>query len=596
MRVKILLLLLCSVLLSASSWAQYGSTLGGHIQDITTSCKLSGGVNCWKALPAHSFTSVSVGSDAFTTFLDASGNIWTYNFSTESYVEQTTWGTAHGLAVVSGNTIYGLLSDSACPTGGYQVSQLNVSNGTWTRFPAWCFNKIAASRDGYIIAGWTDGTIWETNNPAAGSWTWLWGGTGYTPATQISIASATQILAVRSDGTANLYNGSTWTQQATGVLSCQITKQGRIYCLSAPYGNNTWLFDHSIGCWSCELVSPTMGSLAGVLKNIIVGLDSNGQPYHLNLLAGGFQANLYGSSNGCPVQTCPPGAVHTGTVQVSIPNGFNGQAASGNYSPSSNMNLLSADFSGSCDLIFGNPNDPACNPNATSSVYCHSSLQNIFTGIPLPCILPSLNIINPDEEYFPGGSKINVYFDGSGANMNAANTSALFSGIDGWAVPPYNSAPFVGAYTFVNKGIVTTSNSCGYASVPRGGGHYYYQNLPCNPAYPFIIVGQTPTPDLNGYSMSPAEFGGGGSNKWYAAILIPIEVLTQTSGFTIYSDYTFGAHEMGHLIGLADCYGGASCPTKEQQTVMYGQYDSSQPTEPTTCDYSWANVYWEFFN
>jgi len=147
-------------------------------------------------------------------------------------------------------------------------------------------------------------------------------------------------------------------------------------------------------------------------------------------------------------------------------------------------------------------------------------------------------------------------------------------------------------------GIVATGGACGqmlldFGKNPDGSGlGYRMVGLPCNPAFPLIVVTPTPGGDQNAYASRIFHSSSLPAAAQVAAIAS--SPIITTNG-TVHERKLMGVHEMGHIMGLGDCSKPNDpknvCNLTETQTVMWWESKPDIPVVPTFCDIEWANFY-----
>jgi hypothetical protein len=579
---KKILLALCFLLCAQFGMAQYGTTYQKGLLDYRASMST---VNTWHALPTKTLIAQVEARSGEVYDLDTSGCVWLYDYNAMTYTQQTTWGCGWSEITTETISTYGLLvgllkTDASCASG--------------TKRFYWSYYGGAPGNTGACATHWyggSDGSELQINRDGGHSqFDSIDIGTGWTSGYVASPTNAcaiknNQLYTVNANGTFVLYS----PQPPAAPLNCLVG--GAASGLSGTTLLMTWtetgaVYFYDAG-WS-TVSGMAANNLTGTGKATVLGLSSSGQPYHLNLVPGYTSGVTSGSYNHCPgLGNCPPGITHNGTLQIG-----NGSLGQQNVSPTTNINVPSFYYTTSCDLLFGNPKDPACNPNVTGAVICGATGATLATpgSASVICVEPS-----GFRTAWHRLSNVHVYFDSQYFTVSGScvppytNACDVFLGMSSWSQQTINLT----SYTF--GGVVPMDGGCGVVGATMTDGTREVFAVPCTPVYPYIFVTKTPSDCCQGglaaVSGSIAGLGGG---QQYSFTTIPGNKI---SGGSAQSLLLYGAHEEGHRHGLGDCNpalnsGIDGCQNlDETQTVMWYKNVADGPTSPTACDIWWATTY-----
>jgi hypothetical protein len=583
------ILIAMSILMFASAcWGQYSTTVTQGATNITSYLPTT---NAWKALPASvAFNHPAFAADGSVYFLDSSGCPWKYDLPSQAYTKQTAMGCQAGTGGLKGlaagdfSDIYIIATDSSCGTPATDIWKWQPATSTWARI-GFCGSllKVTAGSDGTAGVLRSDGSIWTNQVP-------LWSqisGTGYL---DISIYSTSSMCAVHSVHVGKGWGNGVWTWNGSAFVALAAQPSGVLTTSGCTMGRNTivawgptWLsiYDLASQTWTNVSGLSTFSGVSAFSLGTILALDSGGHPYHLNAIAPYTSAQLSGSFTGCPTDTqpCPPsGVTHEKQIRVQYPGGLGGAMGDHVGSPTDTTVVSSLDFTAGCDLLFGNPTDPACHPNVTGAVLCSVVGSSIYTPSYIPCYIgiwrpdPVDNISIPKP--WPTGATIHVYFDGTYWPSGACPTPAyckFFTGVSSWtgATPSAN-------LHYQNMGVIPGGCPTGW---------------PCGMQYPFIYVSGA----VGGSSQNRGMQSTGTGHQWdIIGVLLSVIAANDTHELQM-----TGAHEEGHNQMLDDCHPGAppgtpgwQCTASDQsKTVMWWVGDPSNPVSPMPCDMDWATIY-----
>lgn len=580
------------LLLTPWAWGQDVVTTP-MAQDITSYC--TSGTDCFVPMPSADCShGIRIGGDEFLACLNSSGTVLKYNPGTKSWAA-TSWTGEYGLAVQDANDVYVLRPNSQyCTAPNYGVYSLNTSTGAYT-FANGCGTILNVAGDGTLVIINSSAQAYYTLNPANG-WTQLpfpgiWG--------WIAAANQFLVVAVRTDHTVWQCNPANCTWAQLGTLSNAID-------ITASYAGDVSVIgsDSKLHHWNGSSWATASGSTISAIAEASVGLiyaGIGGQPYHWNIIGGGFSAHLGGNVNGCPPPNgCTPTTEHTGSIDLGMGEGIGSGVVTGETSPENGMNLTSTGFSGQCDFGFSGPNDPSCKPTLSASIFCPIAAAYLFTdtSATVGCQVP---LKKGSSGWWGAGKTITVYFDGNFFTQggNCPNTSDpicdFMQGVYGWDHLTTNNN------TFTYGGILPPSKVCT---------NTYGFQAPCNmtPSFPYVMVtdgskfGSCGSACVNG----PINFPIPGTSTLTQGAYVGIATVgfyEQNAGKYVNALEYFGAHEIGHTFGLyncddpndplsQNCYQDGGVPQTSGTTVMWYAPDGhgTNETNPAGCDKQWANI------
>lgn len=591
------IVLLSVVLCTSLAVAQYPHTLTPKSFDITSTC--SAGTSCWNDAGAViAPLSGSIGKDGYNLWVKSDGTLQHYNFTSKT-MEAVTMADHNmkQVAVVDRNTIYRLAaSDSLCGTGPtWRPQKWSWASQTWV--------PLMTTVDcQYAISAGTDGTLMAVgyNGNANGHVIYKWNGSswaqfGTTNLLTLSVADSTHACGMsKISGTAKIYtqsgsNFAVMSVQPPGTLmGCTMGKGSTDADYTLVAWNNVsaaYIYDYATTTWKSMpglLISSNSMAIVARSKGLVWAIGTDGKVHHWNVMAQGYTANISGIWSKCPQISCPPtGVTHAGTVQVTIPNGMSGPVVHSSVVPTGHLDISSSDYSPNCDNFAGQPTN-ACLTDITETVICSQSGTNLAGNPDVGCVMTGEDA----GGMWDFGSTVTVYFDSiffpaTTCPPGLQNTTCnVWQGILNWDA----QTDRIIHYRF--GGVVNV----GTCTITTMDGNIY---VPCNPTYPFMMV--TGMPDMGGYS-GPI-FKPSGGNGQFGYIFLGTDVLDGPMG----EQKTSAAHEEGHHHGLANCdpLGQNGTPTCNNtmtpaDTVMWWQYDPSQPWSPTACDREWANFFESF--
>jgi hypothetical protein len=575
------ILLAMSILMLASiCWGQYSTTVTQGATNITGNLPT---VNAWHALGGQCGLGMAEGGDGYILCMNTAHNIYSYDLKTRTYISMDAMGTSMiQLAIGDGGRIYALSTAGTCKT------IYKWSGTAWVVVPG-CMAQIAVSPNDTSLVGTNAGNTWISVKGDGTDWVQISGGGLGQVLSYVSASSSASMCGIGSvhigKGWGNgIYtsSGGTFTQLATQPsnqpIGCVMTHNALIAW------NATWLaiYDLTAQTWTNVSGLSTISGVSAFSLGTILAIGPGGQPYHLNAIAPYTSAQLSGAFTGCPsdTQPCPPsGVTHEKQIRVQYPSGLGG--ALGDYSgaPTDPTPVSSLAFTGNCDLLFGNPNDPGCHPTVSGAVLCSVVGSSIYTPGYIPCYIgiwrpaPVDNLSIPKP--WPTGATIHVYFDGTfwpGGGCPTPSYCKFFTGVSSWtgAVPSAN-------LHYQNMGVIT--GGCGGL-------------WPCGMQYPFIYVTGAHGGSSENFGMQSTP---GTGHQWdIVAVLTDVIAANNTHELQM-----TGAHEEGHNQMLDDCHPGApsgtpgwQCTASDQsKTVMWWVGDPSNPVSPMPCDMDWATIY-----
>jgi hypothetical protein len=349
----------CVLLLTGLCFAQYQKAYTWEATDMSSYLPTH---NAWKPLPRTIHckpNTLSFGADRLLGCINSADDyVYTYQWtplSPGTWTKQTGMGTSvAGLAISDANNIFARLSTSAI---------VKWSGSQWISQGGGSLSQLTVAVDDYTLVGTNSGSIYKY--PVGGPWIAIASG-GYTFASgldpdNICGVSGGQIyFNSTKDSSMHLFS----PQPGSGVTACYITEDG-YYVAYGSFG--TSLFNFSSQSWST--IYGSVIPQAASEKSLILGLDSSGAPYHLNVIAATISLHLTGVQ-GCFDSPCPPGTTHNLSEQVTLPGGLFGQQVTQSIPPTQAANLTAYDTSLGCDPFFGDPADPSCNPVNHEALVC----------------------------------------------------------------------------------------------------------------------------------------------------------------------------------------------------------------------------------
>lgn len=363
--------------------AQYTTKYTTGVTDLTSYATT--GTNVWKLLGGG-------GSCLANSLTISYGTLWcigisdgyAYKFTAPStWTKQTAMGSGlKGLAVQDANDVWSLQVTSGCtnnnnPFYGYAV--FKWSGSAWT-LKNGCLVQFQVGADG-TLAGVNPTQLW-TSPDGGTTWTQLGGNGGWTYA---SIAASNSLCAVNAGKVYWLLSGAItlFSPQPSGTIAgCALAQRDPVFATWTTTGAVSMLNLTTGNTWQ-TITGLTVNSIVASQKSSVFALPSTGHPYHWNVYAGYIVGSVSGSLNGCPApgDPCPPGTIHTASIQVKFPHSLSGTLGSQAGSPTTLISASSWDADPLCDPFFGNPSDPECQATApTDQVICSATGENLAGG------------------------------------------------------------------------------------------------------------------------------------------------------------------------------------------------------------------------
>jgi hypothetical protein len=518
--------------------------------------------NVWH-LSNITLVSVSVGAGGYVCGQDSGKAVHCRNASSNTWDTEPQLGTPEAIAVIQLGQFWGLQTDNThCSGNGYGVDYFGTS---WV-YASECLSQIAAA---------TDSTIGGANLISHNAF-YLPNGTGNW--VQVSGTYWTAYYPINnSNGVGIKTDGSVW-KNANGVIThipssvCTALATDIFQELYALCGGGA-AYRYNGSGWDQVLGGPfTSVATGGPMNTWVVGPTQSGSNvWRFPSAAVTASATLTGSTtcNG----GCPNGSVHTPSVSLTFTSHHNGGGTNvcPGVAPGTIVNCSIVDTM--TDPFFCDEGGTECDSYGTASIQC-SLMGLIFSAgtggggggnPPLPwfCTIP-IGVTLP----WKSGSTVHVYFDsvgsGSGAfsgNCPGSEWCYLYQGISSWTLLNSN------VMHYVSMGL--DPGSCG--------------RLPCNPAYPYMFV------TVWGLSDSATQMSSD-SHGQYDVMYIASNKLGIGWGSSL---AIIGAHEEGHNQMLGDCDPTSilGCSATVTNTVMWSNFDASQPHFPTACDVINSNMY-----
>jgi hypothetical protein len=366
-------------LLSPPLFGQYTMTAWFNIVDNTPWCNGTS-FQCLTSIGGV-MTEIKAGADGTIYGLNSSHVLYTYTHAA-GWVQaaaalQSPGGGSIVHISVGGKSQVMALSNILV---GANVYVLNGAGTGWTALGAKRLSASAAEIG-------SDGTVWGMNSSGLG-WAYVngaWAARGG-GLSNIAVASAWNAWGVTSAGTLEQWNGSLFvalspappfspshaknaiaTVSETSLAALDTT--GIIH-ISTDSGN-TW-----------STIAGTASSITGGAPTMFV-LNSSGVSYHINLTVPALSIQESGSYT-CPQpEGCPPGSYHTVSANaffggVGGAHGPAGVTAQSSGYPLNYIGAVAFEPASQCDFLFGNLDDPPCQPHQNSVASC--SMMGYLSG------------------------------------------------------------------------------------------------------------------------------------------------------------------------------------------------------------------------
>jgi hypothetical protein len=486
---KYLLLILFAATFAA---AQYSTSYQQGVTDISSYLPT---INAWLALPAKALLDKAQIDDGSVYALDLSGCVWSYSRSTRTYTQQTVLGCSWAKITAKIDPTYGLMigllkPDSTCPTGS-QGFYWSYGGAAPVKSPL-CFSMLyAATGDGSMLMLNESDISGQTNWYNGSSYTHI--GTGWTAG---YVASSVHACALKG-GQLYLLNAMNntfelFSQQPPAIpVSCMVTRDDDVL-MTTTSAARTYLYNSSSSTWS--IVTGGVSNISGASKPTILGLDSGGNMFHLNVYAAYISGTTIGSFNGCPVGQCPQGATHTVDIKVRYPHGLAYQGIGGfgvdqtvTTSPVNSVQVYSFDANNLCDPIFGNLTDAECQPVVTGVPHCNVSGANFGGGgggTPVPQQTYSEYVGSYDANYKILSTASGPKYANATISCGATDTTCK-SGTYAACAPPYGiaqvgvSGSVYGDGASISEALSNAKNICfDHAKVVGGAWGFLYNYTP----------------------------------------------------------------------------------------------------------------------
>lgn len=372
----LLFLLSCVLLPPASLVAQYTTAFSPNTTDATSYA--TSGTNTWYLLGGAGLCKeLSLAQGGTLWCIGTDNGVYSFNNLTHAWVSYPSMGyVTMDLAVRDTSNIY-RLAESGCGVQGLGYGVWKWSGSTWTAKNG-CLSQFQVGTDGTIVGVNAVGQILKSSDDGS-TWTQLAATSGWAYA---SVSDASTVCAVNAGKLYTLVSGvmTLYSLQPSGTQkACIITSLDSVL-ISVDTTNVARL--HNASTW--QAITGQIVKGVAIDKGHIFALGGNGyQIYHWNVYASYLYGVVQGSYNNCPIpgDPCPNGVTHTGTIKITYPHSLHGNLGTWTGAPTSNMNASSWDADSQCDLFFGDPSAPECQPATSGSAVCNSS-GGTFTNVP----------------------------------------------------------------------------------------------------------------------------------------------------------------------------------------------------------------------
>lgn len=343
--------------------------------------------NAWTLLPGGGVCkpgTLTILSDLSLVCIGTTNYVYYYNFSTKTWTQDVIKGTSViAEAGQEAGNLYSLQPITHCTSNGLGYGLFHWTGSAWSQAnTTWCLGQFAVGVDGVIVGTTLPGnqslssTMWVSSNGGT-SYTQIGTATnwkfGYLLSAEAGCAvnNSNQVYTIDSAGV-NLL--STQPNNAdTGVTGCILTgslTSGSIFVWAPqkpPQYGQVYVqrYDLTQGSWTAVAGGAMPGGLTAASTadfGSLFALNSNGNPYHLNVNAGYVNLNYQGTANPSSCgSNCTTGINHTMKAQAKFPHGINGNLATATQAWNTQFDMNSWDASFYCDPLT-DPDSSECTP------------------------------------------------------------------------------------------------------------------------------------------------------------------------------------------------------------------------------------------
>jgi hypothetical protein len=446
---------------------QYQFSESYYLVDNTTNCQTYNCLiltNTGSGGGTVSFVQISSGFDGSTYGIDGVGNVWNLPLSTTSapvWTKITAFGAGlKGIAVRTSTEIYGIYSNSSCPTG-YQIERWNGSS--WTGIPG-CAFAISITQDGTLVVLGNDHQLYYTTTPTSPVWTGVNAPGG---ATWGNVVGENSLRAFGNVGTVlysiNLTNGVSTAVSGAPAISnttnnMAVSPDDWLYFRSNVAGSKGNFYAYSVQNGTLYNMLGTITLLGGNTRDALFAQNGSTLYHYLNS-AVGHTSTVHGYYD-CGTTGCPVGSVHTATATGRFLHGTNANvSASVSGTPAATLNANYLDVSEACDPMFGDPTSQECFISQTKTTI-NNQVKCSVMGMIYSAALQFPTLVKWETAY------TRAVWTGTKAGCYTGKTGTMFCSysVDNWC--SNTTTPDLDMH---NKGVTDVSGN--------GGGQYNYWDL-----------------------------------------------------------------------------------------------------------------------
>lgn len=379
------ILVLCSITAAAQGTAHYSTQVNSfQYNDSTPDCTSAKNKVCFTTVSTSpAIESITAGADGAAFGLQANGSVWTIPALSSSW-QSTSLSPMVQISAATADSVYGLQYDATYCISPQMRAYLYSGSGNFAPLN-FCANYIAAAQDGTIYRI-LNGAV---SHRAPGSTTWTSdptaGGNG-TPV-EIAVGSQFNVWIITSTQVIKTLDLTSGGFDVVAGAATHVSTSGD----PTQSTEETWVVNSSLNVfkYSSSTGSPTgtwtqmAGNLTGIAAGnhyFVFGVRSDlSTTYHFNAIQ--IMANIATTGYYSCSPQCPPGAVHTATVQGAWVKGGVGANGSNAGPPQATLNALASPYTDDCDPIFG-PTSDACSMEVQGNVDC-SAMGVLFFSDPL---------------------------------------------------------------------------------------------------------------------------------------------------------------------------------------------------------------------